>query len=152
MIRLAPILIACAAITLPLSVSAQIDESEQIQSLMEEVAALVQKGDLVSLGNIYAPGRGVHIIEGSGVNHGWEDYRDNHLKPELQAFQNMEYRYFAIEPQVRGSIAYTAFRYELGADTSSGQFKTAGRGTAVLEKMEGKWRIVHMHTSGRRIE
>ncbi len=83
------------------------------------------------------------------MNHGWADYRDNHLGPELEGFENFKYRYFAIEPQVRGDVAWSAFRYELSVDTSRGHTELEGRGTAVLEKMDGRWQIVHMHTSGR---
>jgi len=132
------------------AVHAQSDDAQTIRTLLENVAAYMQAGDLTPLNDIYAPGGGVHIIEGAGVNHGWEDYRDNHLTPELNAFENFTYTFSAIEPVVKGDIAYAAFRYELTADTSSGHIEMEGRGTAVLEKINGQWRIVHTHTSGRR--
>ncbi len=127
----------------------QTDEVDKIRSLLEQVAAFTQAGNLSPLDEIYAPGRGVHIIEGAGVNHGWDEYRDHHLKPELQAFNNLQYRFFAIEPQVRGDIAFSAFRYELSAVTESRRIEIEGRGTAILEKSGEGWKIVHMHTSGR---
>jgi len=117
--------------------------------MMERMAQLIQAKDLNTLTTFYASGSGVHIIEGSGVNHGWEDYRDHHLAPELEAFENFTYRYFAIEPQVRGNFSYAAFRYELSADTNSGRIDIEGRGTVILEKTDGQWKIVHLHTSGR---
>ncbi|PCI54464.1 MAG: hypothetical protein COB36_09865 [Alphaproteobacteria bacterium] len=144
---IAPVFISIMALSA--NVSAQEDDVTQIRSLLERVAGLMQAGDLTPLDEIYAPGRGVHIIEGAGVNHGWEDYRDHHLAPELAAFENFSYRYFAIEPQVRGDTAYSAFRYELIADVESGHIEIEGRGTAILERMNGRWRIVHTHTSGR---
>ena len=52
----------------------------------------------------------MRIIEGAGVNHGWADSRDNHIGPERAAFQNLTYRYYAIEPQVRGAVAWAPFR------------------------------------------
>ncbi len=122
---------------------------DQIRSLLERVAALMQAGDLTPLDEIYASGRGVHIIEGAGVNHGWEEYRDHHLKPELQAFDNFQYHFFAIEPRVKEDFAYSAFRYELSADTESDHIEIEGRGTAILEKINEQWKIVHLHTSGR---
>lgn len=48
-----------------------------------------------------------------------------------------------------GDLAYTPFRYQLSADTGNGHIEIGGRGTAVLEKMDGRWRILHTHTSGR---
>ena len=124
-------------------------EALEVRQFIERLATHMEAGDLMSVGEMYSPERGVHIIEGAGVNHGWEEYRDDHLEPELQAFQNLEYRYFAIEPQVRGNIAYAAFRYELSADTEDSQIDIEGRGTIILEKMDGQWKIVHIHTSGR---
>ncbi len=148
-LKLITLSLTISALALSLNVSAQDSEGAEIRSLMESVAAFIQAGDLEPLGDIYATGKGVHIIEGAGVNHGWEDYRDHHLRPEIEAFSNIEYRYFAIEPQVRGDLAYTSFRYELAADTEQGPIAVEGRGTAILERMDGKWRIVHSHTSGR---
>jgi hypothetical protein len=99
---------------------------------------------------LFAQDGWVHVIEGAGVNHGWADYRDHHLGPELTEFQNFRYRFFAIEPQVRGAVAWTPFRYELSADTPRGHVELEGRGTAVLEMRDARWVIVHLHTSGRR--
>jgi ketosteroid isomerase-like protein len=124
-------------------------EALEVRQFIERLSIHMEAGDLTSVGEMYSPERGVHIIEGAGVNHGWEEYRDDHLEPELQAFRNLEYRYFAIEPQVRDNIAYAAFRYELIADTEDSQIDIEGRGTIILEKMSGQWKIVHIHTSGR---
>ena len=131
-------------------VTAQSDSTSEVRNLLEFVAATFESGDLNSLDEVFAPGPGVHIIEGAGVNHGWAEYRDHHLRPELEAFENFEYRYFAIEPVVRGDMAFAAFRYELSADLNGSPLNIEGRGTAVLEQLEGRWKIVHLHTSGRR--
>ncbi len=92
----------------------------------------------------------VEIIEGSGVNHGWTDYRNNHLKPELAEMQHLRFRFFDIAPQVRGTVAWAPFRYELATDTPQGHVEVEGRGTAILERRDGRWLVVHLHTSGRR--
>lgn len=131
-------------------VAAQSDSTSELRELLESVAATFESGDLNSLDGVFAPGPGVHIIEGAGVNHGWAEYRDHHLRPELEAFEDFEYRYFAIEPVVRGDMAFAAFRYELSAAIDGKPLNIEGRGTAVLEQFEGSWKIVHLHTSGRR--
>ena len=58
-----------------------------------------------SLDTLFSASRGVHIIEGAGVDHGWASYRDGHLKPELESFGDFSYRYYSIEPQIRGDAA-----------------------------------------------
>lgn len=134
----------------PVFAQSNADDVETVRSIIESLARYAQEGNLDAMGALYVPGRGVHIIEGAGVNHGWEEYRDHHLAPELESFENFEYRYFAIEPVVRGDVAYSAFRYELKADTPDGPVDVEGRGTAILERVGQAWKIVHTHTSGRR--
>ena len=136
--------------SLPVAAQSEDTDIQAVRTVLESLATYAQAGNLDAMGSLYAPGRGVHIIEGAGVNHGWEDYRDHHLAPELASFENFEYRYFSIEPVVRGDVAYSAFRYELKADTPSGHIEVEGRGTAVLERIDGSWKVVHIHTSGRR--
>ena len=126
------------------------DATAEIRLTLERVAESFESDELDLLDDVFAPGPGVHIIEGAGVNHGWAEYRDEHLRPELEAFENFEYRYFAIEPVVRGDMAFAAFRYELSAALNGSPLNMEGRGTAVLELLEGRWKIVHLHTSGRR--
>ena len=130
-------------------IDAQTTPESDVRDLLLTVAASFQSGDLQPLDDLFAPGRGVHIIEGAGVNHGWAEYRDDHLRPELEVFENLNYRYFAIEPQVRGNVAFAAFRYELSAAMEGRELDIKGRGTAVLERLDGQWKIVHLHTSGR---
>lgn len=132
------------------AVEAQVSSSEEeaIVALLESVSAAMQSGDLATLDSVYAGGPGVHIIEGAGVNHGWADYRDHHVAPELAAFTELAYRWHTVEPRVVGDIAYASFQYSLDARMEERVIAVDGRGTAVLERMNGRWRIVHIHTSG----
>ena len=130
-------------------VQAQTPDRDAVIAVVEAVAAFSQARNLSAIDTLFAPEEGVHIIEGAGVNHGWADYRDNHLGPELESFENFEYRFYSVEPQVRGDVAWSSFRYDLAVDTERGHIDREGRGTAVLEKRDGRWLIVHLHTSGR---
>jgi ketosteroid isomerase-like protein len=129
--------------------SAAQEEAEEVRGVIEAVAAGMQAADFTSLDTLFSDSRGLHIIEGAGVNHGWADYRDNHLAPELRAFENFSYRWFAIEPTVDGNAAWSPFRYELSADAGGRHVEIEGRGTIVLQRTDGQWKVVHMHTSGR---
>ncbi len=121
-----------------------------MRGVIEVLAAHSQAKNLAALDTLYAADPWVRIVEGAGVNRGWVDYRDHHLGPELGEMQNFRSRYDDIEPQVRGDVAWAAFRYELVADTPQGHVEVEGRGTAILEKRGGRWLVVHTHTSGRR--
>lgn len=121
-----------------------------VRAVLSAYADFAQAKNVPGMDTLFAGDRWVHIIEGAGVNHGWADYRDHHIGPELAELQDFRYRYFDIEPQVRGDVAWAPFRYELSARTAEGPIGVEGRGTAVLERRDGRWVIVHLHTSGRR--
>jgi ketosteroid isomerase-like protein len=143
-----PVLIWCATVVPALR--SQAAEEAAVRRVVAAVASSQEVNDLARLDTLFAPNPWVEIIEGSGVNHGWTDYRNNHLKPELAEMQHLRFRFFDIAPQVRGNVAWAPFRYELAADTPSGHVETEGRGTAILERRGARWLVVHLHTSGRR--
>jgi ketosteroid isomerase-like protein len=132
------------------SARAQTADEAAVRRVIEAIAAFSEAKDMAGLDTLYAGDAWVQIIEGSGVNRGWVDYRDHHLQPELAEFRNFRYRCFEIEPQVRGAVAWAPFRYELAVDTQDGHVEVEGRGTAILERRGGRWLVVHLHTSGRR--
>ena len=144
---IAPILVWCGTIVPALR--AQVAEKAAVRRVVEAVGSLQEANDIAGLDTLFAPNPWVEIIEGSGVNHGWTDYRNNHLKPELAEMQHLRFRFFDIAPQVRGNVAWAPLRYEL-ADTPSGHVEVEGRGTAILERRGKRWLVVHLHTSGRR--
>jgi ketosteroid isomerase-like protein len=149
---LTPVALAVVLSATPNVLRAQTEDEAAVRRVIEAVAALSEAKDLDALDTLYAPDAWVRIIEGAGVNRGWAEYRDHHLKPELAEFENFRYRYFDIESQVRRDVAWAPFRYELAVDTPRGHVEVEGRGTAVLEKRDGRWLVVHLHTSGRRKE
>ena len=121
----------------------------EVRAVIASVGAGMEAGDFDALDQLFVSDRGLHIIEGAGVNHGWADYRDNHLKPELEGFRNFSYQWHSIEPRVHGETAFAAFRYDLSAETERGAIEMEGRGSIVLERRDGRWMVVHLHTSGR---
>ena len=121
-------------------------ERAAVQQLILSFAANVQSGNLTAIDSLFRP-RGVHILTDTATTHGWTEYRDRHLKPELARYTNLKFEHTAVEAQVRDSVAWVAFRRAVSGDTENGQTQSIGRGTAVLEKSNGKWLIVHLHVS-----
>ena len=103
---------------------------------------------MTALDSIYS-GKDLTVIESTGMNRTWADYRDHHLAPEMKEMKNFRYRPFEIEPHVSGDLAWAIFRYNLGAETGGRIIDNIGRGTAVLEKRRGRWVIRHTHTASR---
>jgi ketosteroid isomerase-like protein len=136
--------LAAAVLTLSLSpVAARAQatpnpERAAVQQVIVRFGELVQAGDLDAIAAFF-PARGVHILTENATTHGWAEYRDQHLKPEMARHAG-RYAHTAVEAVVRGSIAWVAFRREFGQDSG----EVSGRGTAVLEKIDDRWIIVHL--------
>lgn len=128
--------------------ASQSAEDGRVVSAIEAVFRAAESGDLTALDSLYA-GSDLTVIESTGINRGWADFRDHHLAPELKNLKNFRYRPFEIEPHVSGSLAWAIFRYELRAELDGRPLDLVGRGTAVLEKKGNRWVVRHTHTASR---
>ena len=81
--------VGLVAIAVPPMVQAQTADAEAIRQVIEAVAAYSQANNVHAIDTLFAPEPGIHIIEGAGVNHGWADYRDNHLQAELETVREL---------------------------------------------------------------
>lgn len=138
------------AFSLNESVSAQTDEVKAVTDVMTREALAVEKGDLAALDKIWANSEDVTVFESGHANYGWNDYRNTHLAPELKDFKNTKYSFSDMKVKVDGKTAWATFKYSLAAEMGTRKIVSGGLGTAVLEKREGKWRIVHWHSSAPR--
>jgi uncharacterized protein (TIGR02246 family) len=105
--------------------------------------------DLQRLAVLYHPD--VTIFEGAGINRGWADYRDNHLGPELKAFQDLQWAHSNIVVHLLGpSAAYVTADYTIKYKTGERAVDSGGIATHVLVKEQGQWKIRHSMTAARR--
>ena len=138
------------AFSLDESVSAQTDEVKAVLDVLTREAVAVEKGDLAALDKIWANTEDVSVFESGYANYGWNDYRNTHLAPELKEFKNTKYAFSDLKVKVDGKTAWATFKYTLAAEMGTRKVESGGLGTAVLEKRDGKWRIVHWHSSAPR--
>lgn len=121
---------------------------EQVAAAIVAVFAAVERGDLAALDTLYA-GDSLTVGEGAGLDRTWKSYRDHHLAPELKEMRHMHYRPTEIEARVSGDLAWAIFRYTLRGEVGERTLDIVGRGTAILERQDGKWVVRHTQTSGR---
>ena len=138
------------AFSLNETVSAQTDEVKAVTDVMTREALAIEQGDLAALDKIWANSEDVTVFESGHANYGWTDYRNTHLAPELKEFKNTKYSFSDMKVKVDGKTAWATFKYSLAAEMGTRKVESGGLGTAVLEKREGKWRIVHWHSSAPR--
>jgi ketosteroid isomerase-like protein len=130
--------------------SAQTSDEKTVTDVLTREAAAIEKGDLAALDKLWANDESVTVFESGHANYGWADYRNNHLAPELKEFKNTKYAFSDLKIKVDGRTAWATFKYTLAADIGARSVQSAGLGTAVLEKRDGAWRIVHWHSSAPR--
>ena len=117
-------------------------ERAAVQQVIVRFGELIQAGDLAAIEPLFRA-RG-HILTDQATTHSWAEYRDTFLKPDLARLK-AGYAHTAVEATVHGDIAWVAFRRVFGKAGAPGA--TEGRGTAVLQKVDNRWVIVHLHMS-----
>ena len=129
-------------------VSAQAPDAQVLEFFKAYDAAFNAK-DMNKLATLYHPD--VTIFEGSGINRGWADYRDNHLGPEMKSFENLQWAHSNIVVHMLGeSGAYVTADYTIKYKAGDRSVDGGGIATHVLLKEQGQWKIRHSHTASRR--
>lgn len=124
--------------------------NDPVAKVLMENARGFETGDLALLDSVWSAEEGVTVFESGGANYGWADYRDHHLKPEIDEMKNVKYRLSDIKTKTSGNTAWATFKYALAADLKERHIDVKGLGTAVVEKSGKDWKIVHWHTSAPR--
>lgn len=74
------------------------------------------------LDKIWANDEAVIVFENGYANHGWSDYRNNRLGPEMKEMTNVKYDSSDITVHVSGKMAYATFRYTISGDSNGKHF------------------------------
>lgn len=132
------------------AVSAGDNNAKAVIAVLQQEAAAFEKGDVEALNKLWANDEWVSVFESGGADIGWANYRDHHLIPEMKELKNTKHTLSDIKVRVAGKTAWATFKYSLAGDLKERHIDVNGLGTAVLEERNGRWLIVHRHTSARR--
>ena len=134
------------AFVIPAGVNAQAtDDRAAVQSVVTAFADGIHTGSLADIDALFAPS-GIHIVLDNAALHGWAEYRDLHLMPEMARYSDLRYAHTGIEASVRGNIAWAAFRWQMSS-AGGEPAPVLGRGSVVLERIDGQWLIAQLHLS-----
>lgn len=122
---------------------------EQVQAFFKAYDEAFNARDLNRLGTMYHPD--VTVFEGAGVDRTWAAYRDNHLGPELKAFQDLSFAHSNVVVIVLGpDAAYVTADYSIKYTTGDRKVDSGGIATHILVRESGAWKIRHSQTAARR--
>ena len=91
------------------------------------------------------------IFETGGVEGTYENYLAHHLGPELGHFRSFKFSDYKVDVRFEGPVALATETYNYRIETTSGEVhERRGVATSVLKKIDGSWKILSMHNSGRK--
>jgi|SRR5882724_1734695 len=135
-------------------VLAQTNDEAAVRDVLLRSASSFSKNDLKEAAKVWANDESLTIFESGHANYGWVDYRDNHLVPEMAEMKNTKYEFSDLKIHLASKTAWATLKYTIAADVlENGKTRHVdggGLGTAILEKRDGQWRIVHWHSSAPR--
>ena len=130
------------------------DDEAAVREALMKSALSFEKNDVAMATRVWFNDESPTVFESGHANYGWMDYRDHHLVPEMGEMKNTKYGFSDIKIHLAGKTAWATFKYTIAADVGDNgktrHVDGAGLGTAILEKREGQWRIVHWHSSAPR--
>jgi ketosteroid isomerase-like protein len=138
------------SVVLAASSTAQSKDEKAVADVLLKNTSSFEKNDVATLDQIWANDEAVTVFENGYANYGWLDYRNNHLLPEMQEMKNLKYGSSDVKIKLSGKTAWATFKYTISGDMNGRHFDSGGLGTAILEKRDGRWQIVHWHTSAPR--
>src|SRR5262245_59737941 len=147
-------LIAAVAVFSAVYSFAQGNDEAAVRDVLLRSAASFEKNDQAEATRVWVNDESLTVFESGHANYGWADYRDHHLFPEMAEMKNGKYSFSDIKIRVSGDTAWATMKYSIAADVGEAgktrHVEGAGLATAVLEKRDGQWRIVHWHSSAPR--
>jgi ketosteroid isomerase-like protein len=130
------------------------NDEAAVRDVLLKSASSFEKNDLATATKVWANDESLTVFEQGHANYGWADYRDHHLVPEMGEMKNTKYAFSDIKIHLAGKTAWATFKYAISADVpDNGKMRHVdggGLGTAILEKRNGRWQIVHWHSSAPR--
>ena len=135
----------------------EVSEEQEIKNLMESYKDAIQ--NLTTEGTFELFTSDAIVFEQGKVEGTYKDYIDNHLGPELKHFESFTFSNYEINITINLPYAYTTENYlytiVLNEDetegTSERTIESKGVATSILKKIDNNWRIVHSHTSFKKL-
>lgn len=120
-------------------------DSIAVRLAMEDIARAYESGNLTLLDSLYH--ESVTILEEGRVRSGRSDYLADVVMPRISSLDERNCRLDEIRVRLAGSTAWATYRFVLGGRRDGEWIESRRLGTMILRKFQGRWLVVHMHTS-----
>lgn len=121
---------------------------------VDAVAAVERFSGGLSAANLEAAGAeldpAVLILESGGAEHSRDEYLQGHAKSDAAFLKEAQITLKRRSASTSGDMAWVASESEIHAMKGEEMLMIASTETMVLRKVDGAWKIVHIHWSSRR--
>lgn len=124
--------------------TAQSPESD-VRAAVERYNAAFTTKDLTSLKALLADD--IVLYEHSVRNIGLADVWDNHLRPEVEAFQNTTANFSNVRVSATSDMALVTREYSIQATMNGKAIDARGNETMVWVRRNARWVVAHIHYS-----
>lgn len=131
------------AITAP--AAAQSPVEQEVRAAVERYNNAFLGGDLAALRELLADD--IVLYEHSVQNIGVDDVWENHLRPEVEAFEDTRGTFSDVRVWVAGDMALVTRQYSIQATMRGRAIDARGNETMGWVRRDGRWRVVHIHYS-----
>ena len=122
----------------------------EIQEVLTRYARATVERNLPEIETCFITTDDFLIVESSYPNFGWNDFKKNHLLPELEEIEDIQYDANVIDAFATSELAYAVFKYQASGVNQGTRRTMEGLGTAVLVPSADGWKIRHWATCSRR--
>jgi ketosteroid isomerase-like protein len=118
------------------------------EATVDAFAQALRRGDTATLRTLLAPD--VLILEGGGAERSAEEYLSGHALSDAAFLKDAHIQQTARTAKIEGDLAWVATESELHVERDSQPVTLGSAETMLLQKIDGAWRIVHIHWSSAR--
>ncbi|GAB3736458.1 hypothetical protein GCM10028794_17110 [Silanimonas algicola] len=118
------------------------------EATVDAFAQALRRGDTATLRTLLAPD--VLILEGGGAERSAEEYLSGHAVSDAAFLKTAHIQQTARTAKTEGELAWVATESELHVERDGQPVTLGSAETMLLQKIDGVWRIVHIHWSSAR--
>src|SRR5947208_4507482 len=108
--------IACSLLVAGAAALAASDPKADVASVLRSNARAFEQHDMKTLDSLWSHSDDVTVFENGHANYGWTDYREHHLKLEVEEMKNVKYELADIRTRVSSKTAWSTFKYRISAE------------------------------------
>ncbi len=124
-------------------------DKEAVKKVIEDYKISINNADTLLGAKVWADVPEVSFIHPKGHEFGWKGVKDNFYGMFRRVFKTRDLKSKDETINIYDNIAWVEFYWVYDATFEDGKaMQSKGRETQILKKINGNWRIVHVHYSG----